>query len=214
MENSNNYIIEECRHCGNKTKLDIVGKYIENGEPEELLYEQQWLMLKCCVCGKISLASIYSGEDTITSYTNGDYTYDSIYTTHFPVETYKGTNVPENVDNSFSSALKVRYVDNIICLMALRRTLEIICKDKGALGKTLEKKILNLTERCVFPQVINEASDILRILGNEAAHGDDVNYDDRIVEEMINFTQIIIEYVYVIPFRINNIKSRIIPQRV
>lgn len=210
MDNNDNYIIEECRHCGNKTKLDIVGKYIENGEPEELLYEQTWLMLKCCVCGKISLASIYSGEDTVLGYTDGEYEYDKIYTTHFPVETYKGTNVPENVDNAFSSALKVRYVDNIICLMALRRTLEIICKDKGAKGKTLEKKILNLTERCIFPQIINEASDILRILGNEAAHGDDVNYDERTIQEMINYTQIIIEYVYVIPYRISVIKAKLI----
>jgi len=210
MSSNENYIIEECRYCGNKTKLDIVGKYVEYGEPEDLIYEQNWLMLKCCVCNKISLASLYSGEDTIIGYTDGEYDYEKIYTTHFPVETYKGTNVPENVDDAFSSALKVRYVDNIICLMALRRTLEIICKDMGARGKTLEKKILDLTEKSIFPKIINEASDVLRILGNEAAHGDDVDYDERIIQEMINFTQIIIEYVYVIPHRISVIKAKLI----
>ena len=26
----NNYLIEECRYCGNKTKLDIVGSYLQN----------------------------------------------------------------------------------------------------------------------------------------------------------------------------------------
>lgn len=214
MDSKDNYIVEECRHCGNKTKLDIVGEYTEYGDIEQDYYwKQTWLMLKCCVCGKISLASVYSGEDTIIACVDGNYEYDKIYTTHFPVETYKGTNVPENVDNAFSSALKVRYVDNIICLMALRRTLEIICKDKCAEGKTLEKKILNLTERCIFPQVINEASDILRILGNEAAHGDDVNYDERIIQEMITYTQIIIEYVYVIPYRIGLIKAKLISNK-
>lgn len=106
MSSNENYIIEECRYCGNKTKLDIVGKYIEYGEPEELIYEQNWLMLKCCVCNKISLTSLYSGEDTI------------------------------------------------ICLMALRRTLEIICKDMGARGKTLEKKILDLTEKVSFQKLL------------------------------------------------------------
>lgn len=211
MEDIGNYIIEECRHCGNKTKLDIVEKYTEYGDPEfDYRWEKNWLMLKCCACGKISLGSIYSGEDTIISYSNGEYEYDETYTTHFPIETYNGTNVPEKVNDAFSSALKVHYVDNVICLIALRRTLEIICKDNGANGKTLEKKILDLTQKCVFPKVINEASDILRILGNEAAHGDDVNYDERIMQEMINFTQIIIEYVYVIPFRINHIKSKLI----
>ena len=215
MENSNDYIIEECRHCGNKTKLDILGKYFEYSDQERDYYwEQEWLMLKCCSCGKISLGSFYSGEDTISFSVNDGQKYNKIYTTHFPIETYTGTNVPEKLNDAFSSALKVHYVDNVICLIALRRTLEIICKDKDAKGKTLEKKILDLTQKCVFPQVINEASDILRILGNEAAHGDDVNYDDRIVKEMINFTQIIIEYVYVIPYRINNIKSKIVSKRV
>ena len=98
--------------------------------------------------------------------------------------------------------------------MALRRTLEIICKDKGAAGNTLEKKIIDLSQKNIFPQVINEASDVLRILGNEAAHGDDINYDERIVKDMINFTQIIIEYVYVIPYRLGNIKKNIAKKRV
>jgi hypothetical protein len=166
-------------------------------------------MVKCCACGKISLSSIYSGEDTVIGYNEEGYEYDKIYTTHFPVETYKGTNVPENVNDAFSSALKVNYIDNVICLMALRRTLEIICKDQGAEGSNLQKKILDLTEKCIFPKIINEASDVLRILGNEAAHGDNVKYDERIIKEMINFTQIIIEYVYVIPYRINMIKTKI-----
>lgn len=210
MKSKENYIVEECRFCGNKTKLDIVGKYTEYGNPEfDYGWEKDWLMLKCCVCGKISLASIYSGEDTRTFDYNGEVDYEEIYSTYFPVETYQGTNVPEKVNSAFSSALKAHYVDNVICLIALRRTLEIICKDKGATGNNLEKKILDLTNRCIFPQIINEASDVLRILGNEAAHGDNIDYDERIIKEMINFTQIIIEYVYVIPYRISNIKTKI-----
>ena len=67
-----------------------------------------------------------------------------------------------------------------------------------------------MTEKSIFPKIINEASDVLRILGNEAAHGDDVDYDERIIQEMINFTQIIIEYVYVIPHRISVIKTKLI----
>ena len=210
MKSKENYIIEECRHCGNKTKLDIMGKYTEYGDPEyDYVWVRDWLLLKCCACGKVSLGSIYSGEDTRTWNPDDPDEYEEIYITSFPVETYQGTNVPDKVNNAFSSALKAHYVDNIVCLMALRRTLEIICKDKGATGNTLEKKIIDLSQKNIFPQVINEASDVLRILGNEAAHGDDINYDERIVKEMINFTQIIIEYVYVIPYRLGNIKKNI-----
>lgn len=210
MEKDSKYIIEECRHCGNKTKLDILGSYQEeSNDYTDIQYTIKWLLLKCCACEQVSFASIYIGEDTQFMNSNGEIDYDEVYKTRYPVETYQGTNVPDNVNNAFSSALKALYVDNVICLIALRRTLEIICKDKGATNGTLQNKILQLTQQGIFPQVINEASDILRILGNEAAHGDDKEYDKHTIKEMINFTQIIIEYVYVIPYRIQRIKMKL-----
>lgn len=215
IKSKENYRIEECRHCGNKTKLDIVGKHTEYGEPEnDYKWQEDWLMLHCCACKKISLASVYFGEDTIIRHfidPDGyqDYEYEKIFSTKYPVETYSGINVSEKVNNAFSSALKAHYVDKVLCLIALRRTLELICKDKLAEGRNLKQKILYLTHKCIFPQIINEASDILRILGNEAAHGDDVDYDERIIKEMINFTQVIIEYVYIIPHRIETIKNKL-----
>lgn len=140
---------------------------------------------------------------------NGGEIFDTLY----PVITYQNTNVPKKVNNAFLSAIKAQHIDDVICLIALRRTLEIICKDKNAKGRTLKDKILDLTNNGTFPVIINEASDILRILGNEAAHGDDFEYDWSIVKEMVNFTQIIIEYVYVIPYRIEQIKDTIDEQK-
>ena len=46
----------------------------------------------------------------------------------------------------------------------------------GAKGDTLKKKIIDLSQKGFFPKPIDEASDILRLLGNDAAHGDDINY--------------------------------------
>ena len=206
MANEKDYIIEECRYCGNKTKLDIVGKYTEYGDPTELDWEMNWLLLKCSVCGKISFSSLYSGEDSKIYNNDGSFDYEKFYTTLYPIETYQEINVPEKVKKAFSSALKVYHIDKNICMIALRRTLEIICNDKGANGINLEKKIIDLSQKGIFPKPINEASDILRLIGNEAAHGDDINYNEQIIKEMINFTQIIIEYVYVIPYKIQNIK--------
>ena len=123
--------------------------------------------------------------------------------------TYENTNVPKSVHSAFSVALKAQHVDDALCLISLRRTLEIICKDKQAKGNNLVAMIQDLTDKSIFPPIINKASDILRILGNEAAHGDTIEYDWSIVKEMVNFTQIIIEYVYVVPFRIENIKNEI-----
>lgn len=131
------------------------------------------------------------------------------YSTLYPIMTYENTNVPKSVHGAFSVALKAQHVDDALCLISLRRTLEIICKDKQAKGNNLVAMIQNLTHKSIFPTIINESSDILRILENEAAHGVNLDYDWSIVKEMVNFTQIIIEYVYAIPYRIENIKKEI-----
>lgn len=203
------YIIEECRHCGNKTKLDIVGNFVQESIFEEdYMWRKNWLLLKCCCCGEVSLGYKYYGEDT-AYYDNNEIEYDEIYKTCFPVETYNGLHVPDNIHDAFLAALKSRYTDNMICLIALRRTIEKICKERNATGKNLRDKILDLAGKNIFPEMIKNASDILRILGNDAAHGDDVEYDNNTVNELITFTQIIIEYVYVIPYRIDRIKKRL-----
>lgn len=208
MQSKETYIIQECRHCGNKTRLDICAKYSQNGR-EEFCFDIDWLILKCCVCDEISFIKIYSDEDMQYLNENGEYDLVETFETIYPIMTYESKNVPKMVHNAFSTALKAQHVDDALCLMGLRRTLEIICKDKQANGNNLVAMIKDLTSKSIFPNILNKASDILRILGNEAAHGDSIVYDWSIVKEMVNFTQIIIEYVYVIPYRIENIKKEI-----
>lgn len=208
MKTKENYLIEECRHCGNKTKLDIVGHYKEEYR-EVFDCNIDWLILRCCACEQISFAKVYAGEDTEFYTQDGEIDWEEQYSTLYPIMTYENKNVPKPVHSAFSVALKAQHVDDALCLISLRRTLEIVCKDKQAKGNNLVAMIQDLTDKSIFPTIINEASDILRILGNEAAHGDNIEYDWSIVKEMVNFTQIIIEYVYVIPFRIENIKKEI-----
>ena len=208
MNKENEYRMEECKHCGNKTKLDIVARHMDiyRGNFD---CDVEWLILKCCSCGGISFMKVYSGEDTQDYDEDGNIYWAEELSTLYPMTTYKNTNVPKKVNNAFIIATKAQHLDGVLCLIALRRTLEIICKDQKAKGRNLKEKIKDLTKKCIFPAIINDASDVLRILGNGAAHGDDFEYDSSIVSEMINFTQIIIEYVYVIPYKIQQIKDTI-----
>mgnify|MGYP004500750273 CR=1 FL=1 len=59
MQSKENFIIEECRHCGNKTKLDIVAKYNERYS-DDFCCSIDWLILKCCACNEILFAKIYA----------------------------------------------------------------------------------------------------------------------------------------------------------
>lgn len=115
--------------------------------------------------------------------------------------------MPKEIFQAYEVALKARYLDGALCLLSLRRTLEIICKQQGETKGNLVNKIQNLANRGVLPTVLKDASDILRMLGNEAAHGDNKKFDKLQIDQMIKFTETIIEYIYILPDKINEIKE-------
>lgn len=119
-----------------------------------------------------------------------------------------GHGVPENIDQSYRSALKVKK-DGPICCLALRRTLEIVCKDKGETKGELIDKLKRLAERGVIPPILEAMTHILRKIGNEAAHGDDKEFPPEIVVALIDFTKTILEYIYVLPKKLAEIQETI-----
>lgn len=117
--------------------------------------------------------------------------------------------IPKEVKGAFDAALKVRNLDGAICVLALRRALEKMCKQKGAEGKDLFKKLQDLQDKKVLPEIMNDVSYILRKEGNSAAHADDAEFDHDTVNLMIEFTQTILDYVYKLPEKIKKAQQRI-----
>ena len=93
--------------------------------------------------------------------------------------------------------------------MALRRTLELMLNDKGATKWGLKKKIEEIAEKGLLPDTLKEASSLTKILGDTAAHDKDLEIDQYDVEAMAEFIGFIIEYLYIIPDKINNYKERL-----
>ena len=58
----------------------------------------------------------------------------------------------------------------------VRRTLEVICQDQNATGKTLKNRLDSLRQHLVVPKELFDAADHLRLLGNDAAHIDAQTY--------------------------------------
>lgn len=52
----------------------------------------------------------------------------------------------------------------------VRKTLELICEDKGVKGGNLKERISNLGQHATLSPKLLAAADHLRILGNDAAH--------------------------------------------
>lgn len=68
--------------------------------------------------------------------------------------------------------------------MLIRKCLEQLCENKGALGDNLRARIKALESRVVLPVVLFSALDDLRLLGNDAAHVEAKSYDSISREEV------------------------------
>jgi len=117
--------------------------------------------------------------------------------------------IPQKIKEAYSAALKTKGIDKSICLMALRRTLELLLKDKGATKWGLKDKIEEIAAKGLLPDALKGASSLAKLLGDTAAHDKELEIDEHDVEAMAEFVGFIIEYLYVVPDKINTYKKRL-----
>jgi len=212
MSDNKNMKLHTCYHCGNKglmriehiQSLDVGGPIYDSfGEMIDRQLEEHfnWLLLSCPVCGKVTLREEYEDE-----FCQG---YHTFVETLYPQSTLDYKGVPQNIKTAFESALKVKNIDSAICSLALRRVLEAICKDKGATGRTLELMVKDMIDRGILPEMFNDACWIIRQLGNSAAHGDIRNFSIHQVDQTILFMQDIINYLYTLPVKMQELRKSI-----
>lgn len=214
QNNEKKQMIAQCYHCGNKGLMNVVhiekvkfGGIYENdyGEIEHEFEERfLWKILSCPVCQFVSIHQTYS-NDAMVSQCGNYYDEEIIY----PNIKMKMSNVPKDIEAAFESALKIKNIDSAICLISLRRTLELICNDKGAKGKNLYDKIKYLIQEKIFPKELKEAYYIIKDFGNDGAHGGLVSLSNLEVDELIKLLYDIINYLYIMPNKINNMKTKL-----
>ncbi|MBT2735151.1 DUF4145 domain-containing protein [Bacillus sp. ISL-7] len=207
-----------CFHCGNKTSMKEVAKHRIIDKEEIWSYPHDpfgpayfaefgkaWYLFLCPVCVEVTLDKhSWCSEDAEPG--GNTIIYEEIL---YPATSINEHYLPKGVKDAFDAALKVRNLDGAICVLALRRALEKMCKDKGAVGRDLFSKLKDLQEKKILPEIINDVSTILRKEGNSAAHADDIEFDGETVGLMIEFTRTILDYVYTLPEKIKIAQERI-----
>lgn len=207
--------VHTCFHCGNTGVLKYIGKtrwedvHVEhdaygNVEYAQLIEHEDWHIFACPVCHKPVVISEYA-LDVMD--------FEATRTVEYPTIAVSPDGVPREIYTAYESAVKTKGIDYAICLLSLRRVLEMICKEKGAKGNTLEKKIDDLVEKKVLPSMIGEACWIIRQMGNDAAHADKVDVFGVEVDQIIGYVGTIIDYLYSMPFRVNKMKKKIEDRR-
>lgn len=170
--------------------------------------EYKYELFACPVCHKVTLRETYSDE-TMIFCDNLDqmqcYDEKSIL---YPVSNFESSSsIPVKVKEAYEAALKIKSIDKYVSLMALRRTLELILKDQGASKWGLKDKIEEIAAKGLLPDALKEASSLTKILGDSAAHDKELDIDQNDVESMAEFIGFIIEYLYIIPDKINAYKK-------
>lgn len=214
---SKSQVLAQCFHCGNKTLMNVeceVNQRFGGGSVDENLvpnFDMQedfrWKLLTCPVCHFLTLYQIYTDE-TMQDIEDGElvqlYESQIIY----PENRMIFKEVPDEVASAFESALKIKKIDKQICLISLRRTLELICSDKGAKGKSLQSKISNLIKRNIFPKDLENAFSVIREYGNSGAHSN-IALTDYQLNELIRILYSVIDYLYITPKKAVQMKEKL-----
>jgi Domain of unknown function (DUF4145) len=91
----------------------------------------------------------------------------------FPAETidFDASDLPESVVSALDEAITCHAHDcYVAAAIMVRKTLEIVCDDRGATGNNLYERITDLGNQMLMPQPMRDALHDLRLLGNDAAH--------------------------------------------
>lgn len=176
-------VVGSCPHCGRDATF--------NATPVLDLFIQPdyWLGQRFCPNPKCHghIFFIVKNAETVLLYPSPRIKFDS-------------TGVPEAVTLSLQEAIDCHANKNFrAAAVMVRRAIDHICKDKGAEGKDLDKRIEALKDKVTLPPSLFEGMHKLRMLGNDAAHTEAKVFDeigDKEIEAGIEFAKRITEAVY------------------
>ncbi|QFF98823.1 DUF4145 domain-containing protein [Psychrobacillus glaciei] len=202
-----------CYHCGNKTSMDLAVEHLHRMSdtikigPDDyypVTFDDNYCIFICPVCYNSTIKKVHSNSE--------DYDYDGspLVTEEilYPKVELSMDYLPQGIQKSYEAALKVKHIDNAISALSLRRTLEMVCKDKGVTKGNLYTKLKKLSELGILPAILDEMANVLKDVGNAAAHADDIEFSDIMVESLLEFTETILEYIYKLPVKLKRVQSQ------
>jgi hypothetical protein len=120
----------------------------------------------------------------------------------YPAETidFDSTNLPLSVSAALEEAV-ICHASRCYTAAAImvRKTLEELCRDRGAAGNDLKARLKALGSKVVLPKELLDGLDDLRLLGNDAAHIESQTYSQIGMDEVetgLEFSKEVLKAVY------------------
>ena len=117
--------------------------------------------------------------------------------------------VPPDVAESFEEATRLLRNHPIACAVFVGRTLEFLCKDRMAKGKTLDGMLRNLAEKGEMPKSLLEMALNLKDFRNLGAHATKLKLSHEDADLLLQICEVILEYVYESSQMLEAVRKRI-----
>lgn len=203
-------IITICQRCGNKGIHKVFGCHQKiatihtDRKGDEFWHEYNYYILECPICESVSF------------YRKSTYEYDELddggyqYTDEmlYPAKSYEEHGVPKDILNAFMSAKKTYLFDDSICALSLRRVIELICKNKKAIGSNLAEMVKDLIAKNIFPSTFEISLKHIREIGNKGAHDSRLSVSKMELHILLGIVNDIIYFLYTVPAKIKYLEEK------
>jgi Domain of unknown function (DUF4145) len=196
-----------CPHCGNTAQQKValcqahstVWYSVETGErTDDDGPDCETIVCVCQTCNKVL---VYSGLSRAETGEWPDLQYPEPGRLH--------RTAPGPVRDIYLEAALVKAKAPRAFALLIRRGVEAICEDRGITSGSLAVRLKKLAERGEVPPLLAEMTDVMRTLGNVAAHGPLEGVTVPMTWALDDFFRALVEYVYVAPSKLAEFRERL-----
>lgn len=198
----------ECGFCQTRVQAAVKGRH--GFTPDDGGLYEEWFLVACTKCKQPNLV----GREYYGSHGGGEEWGD--WRIFPPRARVFGGEVPRPIRRSYDEAqVNLRSGSFLSAAMMCRRVVELLAKAHGIKTGDLAKKLLALKDQGVIDGRLYEWATALRFAGNDAAHEDDPDYDisKPDADDLLTFTEAIIDYVYIYRARFDEFTKRRPPRK-
>ena len=190
-------MLVNCQRCSAVVDAIIIGSYWRKS-PDDGEVLGEFIFLQCPQCTLPILAVRVGFEDPllVEIYPHGK-------------KRHPPSNLPKFIAETYQEALTCFEAKAFTATaMMCRKTLEGICQRYEIVAPNLAQALKAMREQGIIDNAFFEWANLLRNLGNEAAHEINPNISDQDARDILDFTETILEYIFNFRERFKQFKQR------
>lgn len=187
-----------CIHCGVYAKQEWGYMRIFSVKGTGIYHDTEAMGSVCEHCQQYTLWN-----------SKGEIKFPFLGSTPFPND-----DMPDNIKQVYIEASSILILSPKGAAALLRLALQMLCMHLGEPGKDLNQDIKSLVSRGL-PLQVQQALDVLRIVGNQAVHPGEISFDDNpeIAKSLFGLLNLICDVMISQPKKVDELYLAIIPER-